>query len=362
MFDFLGYQARYQWNDIRGYNEDKNNPEEKKRGRLPHIAGKEKLSPKLSFAVAAYRLLFAVVICWCNPLNVGFQLFICLLAIFVIAAVYEYARSKSGTLTILMLVLVSLGYPLRIFVGLWVACPNLFSMLSDSSNVLIFVLLTVASILFGMVFVGLTWALEGADHHIKRGAKPYHKHHVDELALKLPGVFDELYPLKNIRPVFAIWNIAMCLSTLLMCAVLVFLAPEMGLGVLACSLFIGWFLCMWIISDPTPGAIYMVVGIMLIVGSMFCLFFYFPQSGLSSRDSTLWCFVAIGLAVYLLIYTGFRNTNYEEMNSSLDNVKKAVASLYKALIGAIIGRQMVELLQGVDTAEGSNINKEKSNS
>lgn len=344
IFDFLGYQARYQWNDVRGYVEDEHNPEARKRARLPHIPDNSRLAPKLSLAIACYRLLLALMLCWCNPLGAGCQLFVCLVAIFVIAAIYEFARSKKACPTLVLLFLVSLGYPLRIFVGIWAACPFLLNMLSFMPDTLELVSVVIASVFFGIVFVGLTWALEGCDFHLgsKKGA--YHKRHVDALALKLPGVFSDPYPLKEVRPVFAIWNVSMFLSVIVMSIPLVYFAPYLWLGIFACFLFLILFFCMVLLPAPNPDFAYIAACILLIVGGILCALVWFPQNDLTSRGSDLWCLTAIGLAVYLVIYTGFRNSNYKEMNDSLDNIKKAIAGGGTALLAVLVGKETSNFL------------------
>lgn len=114
VFDFLAYQARYQINDIRGLEEDKeagcknrilsddiNNPE--------HIL-------KLSLIIALIKIIACIVITVLFGYEIKRILLICLGILFLSTLLYEVAKTKKNTWSIF--ILVGVGYPLRFFVGM----------------------------------------------------------------------------------------------------------------------------------------------------------------------------------------------------------------------------------------------------
>lgn len=349
VFDFLGYQARYQLNDIRGYVEDARNPEQEKRERLPHIPGNDSFVLKVSAAVAVYRVLLALVVCWLNPLGAGVPLLVCLGATFLVAAVYEFARSTKRTPTLLLLVLVSLGYPLRIFAGAWVAFPGLFSGPLFEGGVLYGLLpIMIATSFFGITFVGITWLLEGCDHYRKYPNEEYHKRHVSELARRVQHYDSCEHPLENRQPMFASWNVAMALSIAFMCVPLIVFAPHARWGLLACAVLL-LLLFMMVIPKPKPDCLYAIVCLLIMAGILVLLFAYLPQDG---RSFGLWGLTALAAMGYLLIYTSFRNTNYKEMNESIDNIKKRMVEIWKRLLVLLLGEEAAAIVDGKKKGAG----------
>lgn len=162
-FDFLAYQSRYQWNDIRGsYREDSKNPRSKQRRRPPFPNGKAQEARVASFAVAMYRLTLLTALIVLNVFEVGFQLALGTVGLIVISVAYEMAR-KHKINHWLILVLVTFGYPLRIAVGIGCFSPGILA--TGQMIVLAVAFLLIAAIWYGMVFVGSTWALEGCDYY-----------------------------------------------------------------------------------------------------------------------------------------------------------------------------------------------------
>jgi len=162
--ELLLYQARYQWNDIRGRVEDRVSPQSEGRGRLPEIAG---VVPKTLLALVARVYLAAVIVAidgadrnlgldLPRALTVGFVL------IFGLAVLYELVKTRlrrSGrcsqlTLAVI-LTLVGLGYPVRFVIG-WLAVT------SQASPALWWALVGLWGL--GVAFVSMTWMLEAASY------------------------------------------------------------------------------------------------------------------------------------------------------------------------------------------------------
>ncbi len=120
--DFLLYQARYQWNDIRGLREDRALG---RKDRLPKIGGVkgDQLSVILSVTVMMVKVIsqFVVILCFGGEMTV--PLITCSIVIILVAILYEVARTKKKNKCIFFMV--SLGYPLRFLAGLWSAHPKI---------------------------------------------------------------------------------------------------------------------------------------------------------------------------------------------------------------------------------------------
>lgn len=115
--DFLLYQARYQWNDIRGIEEDRC-----KSDRLPVDILGEKYAIIISIIVICIRLLMLICVFY-HIIDNSIFISMCfnVALVFVLSILYECARSKKNTFGTFFLV--SLGYPLRIFIGICVVYP-----------------------------------------------------------------------------------------------------------------------------------------------------------------------------------------------------------------------------------------------
>jgi hypothetical protein len=163
--ELLIYQARYQWNDIRGFEADQRHPDRIARGRLPGPASRRRQRAGASGTVMVARLaLVAVAAVAFSPLGLGAPLVALALAVFGVAIAYETLRSRCTgaaervppplTAGILALwVAVGAGYALRGVSGLAFAVD-----LFDDPWLL--AAAAVAFWSFGVAFVTGRWALE----------------------------------------------------------------------------------------------------------------------------------------------------------------------------------------------------------
>lgn len=162
--EYLNYQARYQWNDLRGRHEDGAAPTAEERGRLP-----EGIWPvKISWAVLGIRLyLYAILVvgfwtCVDSNTHPVRSLLTSLATVWGLAIVYEaikfqFARGHSPLgLVCLHLVCVGLGYPARFMVG-WV-------FVSTDVTYEGFGLALIALWALGIGFCAMTWILEAASY------------------------------------------------------------------------------------------------------------------------------------------------------------------------------------------------------
>lgn len=160
LFDFLAYQARYQINDIRGIKEDK---EAGHKNRLLFDEHEdERHVIKVSFMVAAGRIMLSVFLAILYCRRDIWLPFFSLLILFVSTLVYETARAKN--LILLIFVSVGFGYPLRFFLGLLAFAPgSTFTALPVSA-----VYFLLAFCAYGSFSSTLAWANEITDRIQKR--------------------------------------------------------------------------------------------------------------------------------------------------------------------------------------------------
>jgi hypothetical protein len=163
--ELLIYQARYQWNDIRGFAADQRHPDAASRGRLPGPPSRGRRHRGASTLVAAGRLGLVAGLALALPsLNLGAALLALAGAVFAIALLYEALRSRATgvearvpspirpTLVALWLV-VGGGYAVRGVAGLALAI-DLGSRPGLAAAAL------VSTWAFGVAFVTVRWALE----------------------------------------------------------------------------------------------------------------------------------------------------------------------------------------------------------
>jgi hypothetical protein len=161
VLEYLIYNARYQWNDVRGIKDDRSSSQRQARTRLP--VGENGLSirsaVRVSLIIAGLRIVLALAIGYLTDTSGAVE--VLLLIVFATAVVYEFLRSlpiRRGPLgacvLFLLWLVVGLGYGLRAGLAFWLAGVPLSS-LAGISGIACF-------ITFGIMFVLLTWTLEAA--------------------------------------------------------------------------------------------------------------------------------------------------------------------------------------------------------
>src|SRR4051794_36434634 len=92
--ELLVYQARYQWNDIRGFEADQKHPDSAGRGRLPGPLEDGRKHIAASAGVAVARVAAAGVLALALPgFALGWTLVVLTVAVFGVAAAYEALRA-----------------------------------------------------------------------------------------------------------------------------------------------------------------------------------------------------------------------------------------------------------------------------
>ena len=159
VLEFLAYQARYQWNDIRGLSADLSHPHRTGRMRLPVLASSVRSSLIASSGVMLARVLFAIAMAMGAPSGTTEALLAGIGSIFILGLIYEASRSLE--FPALTLALVPMGYPLRFAVGYFIGHGWV------DVNWRVLIAGSLLLYLWGSSFVGITWALEGADARLR---------------------------------------------------------------------------------------------------------------------------------------------------------------------------------------------------
>jgi hypothetical protein len=162
--ELLVYQARYQWNDVRGFVADQNHPSSG-RGRLPGPLARARAHVAASCAVAGARLAVTGVLSFALPgLHLGGVLGFAAVGVFGVAIAYEILRSHStgrSAVTpapiragvVLLWLTVGAGYAVRGLVGVGLAVD-----LWKRPTLLVAAMVTLWC--YGIAFVTSRWAVE----------------------------------------------------------------------------------------------------------------------------------------------------------------------------------------------------------
>jgi hypothetical protein len=356
ILEYLIYEARYQWNDIRGFHEDTKHPESAARLRLPGGPNARR-NILASFLVGVLRLALAVCIAALTHLLAPVALLIGL--VFGVAIAYEPLRTAPASpdptprLTaryVAIWIIVSLGYAIRSGTGIWLAGLSLLS-LTAISGMLYFVA-------FGIMFVLLTWVLEAASYcstdgteSLFRSTGPTAKPHIAVLLRwsgwkvqygkgEKPGAGLPVLKLKQGKP-YAPWNVALLLGA--------------GLGAVA-----GAGLARF--SPPLPA--YVPVVATSLLGALLLIVFRRFATRLAVTATVAVALVGItlptvhgALAIIAAIpwlaiaidYTFFRDFSYQNLMSFgpdlLSGLKKAASVLLGLTLRLVVGRKTLQSIR-----------------
>jgi hypothetical protein len=224
--EYLTYQARYQWNDIRGFWSDQLHPDCDARGRLPGPAERGQAHIALSAKVAVARVLAAVLLV--VVARVGVVFLFSIVAVFAVAVIYEWVRTRAGaqgpgerpaTACVALWVVSGGGYCVRGLTGLMLATGTQVSLVG-------LILAGIACWSAGIVFVTTRWAVESIPFVTRRDGRLHWvaspdagRGHLLALAHWLPrdaeAAPDELRTWRMLwvrRPWHAPWNVALLVA------------------------------------------------------------------------------------------------------------------------------------------------------
>ena len=263
VLDFLVFQVRYQINDIRGKEEDRQNPAKWRRHRLHSLLGDRNAPVRMSALVAGYRLLLACACMIANFLHMGIPIFLSTLAIALLAFLYEWLRtteskrynnwctvrdaSRAATASsrdekyrsmlrpTLMKLVMSMGYVARFFYGAvcCVFCLQGQLYFSRPETILPAILdawgafwvfaenlgsIALAISLFGYAVASMIWSLEGASVIVQNAEDRYPKAHTVASARRLGALVWEARPIARARSLKYPWVSCMFAAVALLTA------------------------------------------------------------------------------------------------------------------------------------------------
>lgn len=369
VLELLIYFARYQVNDWLGLAGDQDHEERKARARLPigATARQTKRNIISSIAVAVLRLVAAAVVGWFTGLLWTVVLLVGIVALTALG--YEWLRSRPakrpGALSAVVVAIwitVGVGYSLRAGVGLHYAGVPWTSVTAIAG---------IAALgAYGIMFVLLTWALEGASlaRLVKRadgsqwygsaglGAKP----HVTAL-LKYAKVrlIDSPPPPGNVsgtkEPILfprglvrAPWNVALVVALLIGTVFALGLAgtaPSLtSLGQLplppASYLLVASVVCAALLIIPGSGtqrALFGLVGGGVTIAATIWL------TGLAWHP-VLWA----PWAVIAATYVAFRNSSYHDLKHALRNLGLVLGQAGRSVLRKMVGRRTWDLIERLE--------------
>ena len=201
-FEYLAYQARYTWNDLRDVIVDQSEPG-RAEDRIPP-GGEEAAAASMLLRTIAFGLV--IVAAW---QSIGPGLLAGGVGIMAAAIPYEYARSASasadgwtdrpGTWDLAVYVLVGAGYALRVVFGVWLVA-------GASAPLPLIAGIAVAAWALGISFVTATWCIYSgafvrfpempADVAVRYAPGVLEKPHFMPL-LRWSGVFDGIVPARD---------------------------------------------------------------------------------------------------------------------------------------------------------------------
>lgn len=169
--ELLLYAARYQWNDILGFNEyihsskDENGKniirlrsDTKYRG-FPLISKSVKTNLEIAVFMAALRTLLAIIVAYeffgKNRLNIPFL--VCFVLIILSTLGYEKVRSCDENKAHMVVVMVGFGYPLRLLSGFFAVNTNVNY---DLREMLAIVLVAIGIYYYGIMSALIPWMYE----------------------------------------------------------------------------------------------------------------------------------------------------------------------------------------------------------
>jgi hypothetical protein len=179
VFEYLIYQARYQWNDIRGLADDLAHSASAERGRLPVRRFGPKRSVAVSAAVMGLRTAIVLVLVVFDVGGLWDLYLLAFVLVWGVALIYEALRETTrlpeGVRAGAIWLVVGSGYSIRAAFGFRLA--GLYS----GEGIVVFWLLVSAAWAFGIVFVTMTWVIEAVGGHFY-GVLPGPLHYVDDVS------------------------------------------------------------------------------------------------------------------------------------------------------------------------------------
>ncbi|MGW5052081.1 hypothetical protein [Actinokineospora sp. NPDC004072] len=351
VFEYLVYQARYQWNDIRGVGDDMAHPAAAARSRLPAGDRGPRAAVLISAVVALVRLalaaVFALVIA---PPQVAHLLALAAAAVWALAAVYEWLRARRAGWALWLVV--GGGYAIRTAVGL-----ALMGLVPSGDGLRPFLAYVVAAWAFGVVFVTMTWVIEAVGHCF--GVLPGGLVHPGQPLSGKPHLL-RLLPLAGIRagvgaanrpsaasqrpldrrcPVLSPWNLALLVA---LAAGAAAAAPTVRASA-------------WLALAVAVPAIAVVLpaGALARWLAAACVVLIAGGAGAWTLEPGGAVGLVVTVALFLAVYCGFRGLSYVDLTGFVPALRAVIAVIARLPVRALrfaarwaVGRRTWDLLAG----------------
>lgn len=221
IIEVLIYQARYQFNDIRGLKEDIEIMKlMNKTNKYLTLCKNKTVSVVLSFSFIFIKVILAFYLTFKFGGSMTTPLLWCMSLIILTTVLYEVARTVKCDIAIF--ILVTCGYPLRLLTGLWCVIPNLFKLGIQSNGLnippsqIIIYLISIAAL--GGFSATIPWVYEA--FYQKKCANRIVKHHYVYLFKSFEARYNQyiiannkkFYPLLEKGKLSDCWNLYFLVS------------------------------------------------------------------------------------------------------------------------------------------------------
>lgn len=323
IIDFLLYQARYQWNDIRGLREDMGM---NKTDRLPAYALGKWPAVIVSLIILFVKIFIAFFVLIRFGGEIKIPLFICTVLLIFISILYEAVRTKRDNYGVFLIV--GLGYPLRIITGIWSSypemchnnlrkliqlCESVWEVISHTwHNVinnsdmqmlqLLIIFLLISFFFYGEFSVTIAWTYEALQlNKNKKQLKSHYQYLLEKIqnGKELPNIQDPFEPLRKKGKLSAPWNICYLLAMASLPAGFAIFILRRNLWYDICELLV-IILSALLCKVDSKQSIYIMISVLGMIIGKTVIYFYFC-------DVSIWVMcIGIFQIVYLVSYYTLR--------------------------------------------------------
>ena len=350
LLELFIYQARYQWNDLRGISEDSAHPLAQERGRLP-ISDDPRADVRTSLTSLLIRVAVGYAIARLPGMDIGDWYLLALGLVFALAFIYEALRGHGGkmrpVLAWAIYFTVGLGYAVRGCLG--------FAIIAGDSHRELAISLSLFLTAYGSTFVLLTWVLDAASycHFTSQGhvqivqrdaleAKPHLSRLVpakSEATAGCPAEGKNVPVLRARGNLFESWNVATMASSILAAKLgmqLFFAVIGSGAQSTTASLVVGFLVGTVLIAAPSsPWRAGWGVVTSLVAATYA---WHRADHFLGAAVATLpW------LSVWLTVWA-FRRSTYAEMKSLRGKLWILLRRVFACVTRILLGRETSQLL------------------
>lgn len=322
--DFLVYQARYLWNDLRGLKDD---VAANKKDRLPVHLFDQKYAIVTALVVMIIRLLLALILISYMPAGLRESIFVISLLVFVVAYFYEIISDKNCANGVFFMV--SFGYPIRLLAGIMAAWPQ-FGGTAICIDNLVFQTYMLIPMFISFGLLGsyssiLSWTHKAADQ--KKRENAVHKGYYEPLITALGDRTYREFPLREQGRLSDQWSVVFNISVILLSLTLctITLGFQKFPFIVIAELLFTICICFFSVASIKKANAWIVaIGVVLLL-----------KTGLGTITTTihpLFIFISILQALFVFLYY-FMRYMFSIDYSFLNTCKFFLIGLAKMILG-----------------------------